>query len=70
MKKLMIGLVMLTAMIGLFTVVAAKAEEKQATMTNLVVYYSWSGNTELVSKTLAEIIKADVIKLGSSGFSV
>ena len=54
---------MLSAMVGLFTVMAAKAEEKQATMKNLVVYYSWSGNTELVSKNLAEIIKADVIKL-------
>ncbi len=63
MKKLIIGLVMLTVMIGLFTVMAAKAEENQATMKNLIVYYSWSGNTELVSKTLAEMIKADVIKL-------
>ena len=48
-------------MIGLFGVIA-KAEEK-AQMKNLVVFYSYTGNTELVGKTLAEIIKADVIKI-------
>ena len=64
MKKLICGLVLLTSMICLFSVIASKAEEKQATqMKNLIVYYSFSGNTELTAKTLAEIIKADVIKL-------
>ncbi len=63
MKKLIIGLVMLAAMIGPFSMMTAKADETQATMKSLIIYYSWSGNTELVSKTLAEIIKADVIKL-------
>jgi len=64
MKKLFGGLVLLAAMIGLFSVIAAKAEEKQAApMKNLVVYYSYTGNTELVGKTLAEILKADVIKI-------
>jgi len=63
MKKLIVGLVVLASMIGLLGVTAAKAEERQAQMTNLIVYYSWSGKTELVAKTLAEIIKADVIQI-------
>ena len=32
-------------------------------MKNLVVYYSFTGNTELVAKTLAGIIKADLLKI-------
>lgn len=64
MKKLIAGLAFIALMIGLLSVIAAKAEEKQAEqMRNLVVYYSYTGNTELVAKTLAEIIKADVIKI-------
>ena len=62
MKKLICGLVLLASMICLFSVIA-KAEEKQTQMKNLVVYYSYTGNTELVAKTLAGIIKADVIKI-------
>lgn len=64
MKKLICGLVILTAMISLFSVMAAKAEEGQgAQMKDLVVYYSFSGNTELTARTLAEMIEADVIQL-------
>ena len=64
MKKLICGLVVLASMIGLLSVITAKAEERQAAqMKSLIVYYSWSGNTELVAKTLAEIIKADVIQI-------
>lgn len=43
---------------------ASAAEENPAAGTkNLVVYYSFSGNTELAAKTLAECVKADLIKL-------
>ncbi|MDD5679209.1 MAG: flavodoxin [Kiritimatiellae bacterium] len=64
MKKLSCGLVVLVTVICLFDVIAAKAEERQsAQMRNLVVYYSYTGNTELAAKTLAEIIKADIIKI-------
>ena len=64
MKKLICGLVLLASMICLFSVIAAKAEERQAAkMKNLVVYYSYTGNTELAAKTLAEILQADVIKI-------
>ena len=62
MKKLICGLVLLASTICLFSVIA-KAEEKQAQMKNLIVYYSYTGNTELVGKTLAEILKADVVKI-------
>jgi len=61
MKKLICGLVLFASMIGLFSVIV-KAEEKQA-IKNLVVFYSYTGNTELVGKTLAEILKVDVIKI-------
>lgn len=63
MKKLICGLVLLASMICIFSVIAAKAEEKQAQMRNLIVFYSYTGNTELVAKTLAESLKADVIKI-------
>ena len=63
MKKLIYGIVLLASMICLFSVIAAKAEEKQAQLKNLIVYYSYTGKTELVGKTLAEILKADVIEI-------
>lgn len=63
MKKLIGGLVLLALIIGLFSVIVVKAEARQAKMKNLIVYYSYTGNTELVAKTLAEIIKADVLKI-------
>ena len=62
MKKLIGGLVLLVCVVCLVGAIAAKAEERQAAqMKNLVVYYSFTGNTELVGKTLAESLKADVI---------
>lgn len=39
------------------------ADLKEAKMKSLVVFYSYTGKTELVAKTLAESIKADTIKL-------
>ena len=61
MKKLIYGLFIFASIIGLFSIIA-KAEEK-AQIKNLIVFYSYTGNTELVGKTLAEILKADVIKI-------
>ena len=61
MKRLICGLFIFASIIGLFSVIA-KAEEK-AQIKNLIVFYSYTGNTELVGKTLAEILKADVIKI-------
>jgi flavodoxin len=62
MKKLICRLVLLVSAVCLLSAIAAKAEEQQAApMKNLVVYYSYTGNTELVGKTLAGILKADVI---------
>lgn len=62
MKKRVCGLVLLASVVCVLGAIAAKAEEQQASQpTNLVVYYSYTGNTELVGKTLAGILKADVI---------
>jgi len=57
-------LALTASVIALLGMNASAAEEKPAAATkNLVVYYSFSGNTELAAKTLAESIKADVIQL-------
>lgn len=62
MKDMSCGLVLLASGACLLGVIGAKAEEQQAAQTtNLVVYYSYTGNTELVGKTLAGALKADVI---------
>lgn len=62
LKDLSCGLVLLASGACLLGVIGAKAEEQQAAQTtNLVVYYSYTGNTELVGKTLAGALKADVI---------
>ena len=64
MKKLIGGLVLAVSMICLTVAIAVKAEERQATqMKNLIVYYSYTGKTELVAKTLAEILKAELLKI-------
>ena len=39
------------------------AVRKEAKMKNLVVYYSYTGKTELVAKAVAESIKADILKI-------
>lgn len=42
----------------------ANTEESQPAKGNdLVIYYSYTGNTELVGKTLAEVLKADTLKI-------
>ena len=42
----------------------ARAEDQQpAKAKDLVVYYSYTGNTELVGKTLAEALKANTLKI-------
>ena len=64
MKKLLCALALPASVVCVLGVIAAKAEERQAAqMKNLVAYYSYTGNTELVAKTLAEILRADVIKI-------
>ena len=64
MKELTCGLAMLASVVCLLGVIAAKAEEAQAArLKNLVVYYSYTGKTELVAKTLAEILKAELLKI-------
>jgi len=64
MKKLVWRLVGVTLVGGLTAALAVKAEEQQAArMKSLIVYYSYTGKTELVAKTLAEILKADVLKI-------
>ena len=63
MKKLIVGLMTLASMIGFFSMIAKAGESQAAEMKNLIVYYSWSGNTEVFANTLAGIIKADVIQI-------
>jgi flavodoxin len=38
-------------------------EKREAKMKTLVVYYSYSGKTEVVAKELSESIKADILKI-------
>lgn len=62
MKKLVLEAVFLAVVIGTVGVCSAKAEETKATpKKDLIVYYSFSGKTELVAKTLADALKADVV---------
>lgn len=64
MTRKLLSLALATAVIGLFgTAASADGEQQPAVLKNLVVYYSFTGNTELAAKTLAECVKADVIKL-------
>ncbi len=64
MTRKLLSIALATAVLGLFGLAASAAEENQpARMKNLVVYYSFSGNTELAANTLAECIEADIIKL-------
>ena len=39
------------------------ADKREGKMKSLVVYYSYTGKTELVARTLAESIKADILKI-------
>ena len=64
MKKRFCVLTLLASAVGLLCVISAQAEEQQAAQKkNLVVYYSYSGKTELVAKTLAETLKAELLKI-------
>ncbi len=62
MRTLLGGLAWLVSAVLVLGMIAAHAEDRDTPpMKDLVVYYSYSGNTELVGKTLAEILKADTI---------
>ena len=54
---------LLAAILAAFSWQSYGAENKGEKMKSLVVYYSYTGNTEIVAKTLAESIKADTLKL-------
>jgi len=62
MKTCLNTLVLLVSLVGALNEIAAKADEPPAApKKDLIVYYSYTGNTELVAKTLAGILNADVI---------
>jgi flavodoxin len=64
MKKVVCGLALLASVLCVPGVMVAEAEEPQpAPMKSLVVYYSYTGNTKLVAKTLADTLKADVAEI-------
>ncbi len=64
MKKRVVEAVLFAVVIGTVGVCSAKAQEtKTGPKKDLVVYYSFSGKTELVAKTLADALKADVVEI-------
>jgi flavodoxin len=64
MKKLAYGMALLASVVCLLGAIAVKADEVQpAPLKSLVVYYSYTGKTELVAKTLADILKAELLKI-------
>jgi len=65
MKRVFYGFLFICVLTVMFAISKANCAEvkKESKMKDLVVYYSLTGNTELVAKTLADSIKADIIKI-------
>jgi len=62
-KSFILGTIFLSMVTFLISPNLTFAENKGVTMKSVIVYYSYTGNTEMVAKTLAENIKADTIKI-------
>ena len=65
MSKIMKSLLVLMVGLLILSPLALNGAQKKGAkkMKNLVVYYSYTGNTEIVAKALAEDLKADVLKI-------
>ena len=56
-------LILLSAFVFFNVVSSARAEEKEGTMKKLIVYYSYTGKTEIAAKILAAECGADTLKI-------